>query len=35
MFVDKAPPKVVQEVKNKQDVFNQRKSEIEKALLNL
>ena len=35
MFVDKAPSKVVIEVKNKKKVFNQRKVEIEKALKNL
>ena len=35
MFIDKAPSKVVQEVKNKQEIFYQRKSEIEKALINL
>ena len=35
MFIDKAPSKVVKEVKNKQKIFNQRKSEIEKALINL
>ena len=35
MFIDKAPSKVVEEVKNKQKIFNQRKSEIEKALINL
>ncbi|MDC0969698.1 valine--tRNA ligase [Alphaproteobacteria bacterium] len=35
MFIDKAPSKVVQEVKNKQEIFYQRKSEIEKALNNL
>ena len=35
MFVDKAPSKVVVEVKNKKKVFNQRKVEIEKALKNL
>jgi len=35
MFVDKAPSKVVIEVKNKKKVFNQRKVEIEKALNNL
>jgi valyl-tRNA synthetase len=35
MFVEKAPSKVVLEVKNKKKVFNQRKVEIEKALKNL
>ena len=35
MFIDKAPSNVVQEVKNKQEIFYQRKSEIEKALINL
>jgi valyl-tRNA synthetase len=35
MFIDKAPSKVVQEVKNKQEIFYQRKSQIEKALINL
>ena len=35
MFIDKAPSNVVEEVKNKQKIFNQRKSEIEKALINL
>ena len=35
MFIDKAPSKVVEEVKNKQKIFNQRKAEIEKALINL
>ena len=35
MFMDKAPSNVVEEVKNKQKIFNQRKSEIEKALINL
>ena len=35
MLIDKAPSKVVQEVKNKQEIFYQRKSEIEKALINL
>ena len=35
MFVDKAPSKVVVEVKNKKKVFNQRKNEIVKALKNL
>ena len=35
MFIDKAPSKVVQEVKNKQEIFYQRKSEIEKDLNNL
>ena len=35
MFVEKAPSKVVVEVKNKKKVFNQRKVEIEKALKNL
>ncbi len=35
IFMDKAPSNVVEEVKNKQKIFNQRKSEIEKALINL
>ena len=35
MFIDKAPSNVVEEVKSKQKIFNQRKSEIEKALINL
>jgi len=35
MFIDKAPSNVVEEVKNKKKIFNQRKSEIEKALINL
>ena len=35
MFVEKAPSKVVVEVKNKKKIFNQRKVEIEKALKNL
>ena len=35
MFVDKAPSKVVVEVKNKKKVFDKRKVEIEKALKNL
>ena len=35
MFVDKAPLKVVEEVKNKQNIFNQKKIELEKALSNL
>ena len=35
MFINKAPSNVVQEVKNKQEIFYQRKSEIEKALINL
>ena len=35
MFVDKAPSKVVEDVKNKHDIFNQKKAELEKALSNL
>ena len=35
MFINKAPSKVVEEVKEKHSIFNQKKSEIEKALLNL
>ena len=34
-FIEKAPPKVIQDVKTKKTIFNQRKSEINKALLNL
>ena len=34
-FIEKAPPKVIEDVKTKKTVFNQRKSEINKALLNL
>ena len=34
-FIEKAPPKVIEDVKNKKTVFDQRKSEINKALLNL
>ena len=34
-FIDKAPPKVIEDVKTKKTVFDQRKSEINKALLNL
>ena len=34
-FIKKAPLKVVQDVKTKKTVFDQRKSEINKALLNL
>ena len=35
MFVSKAPSKVVEDVNNKHDIFKQRKTELEKALLNL
>ena len=34
-FVEKAPQKVIEDVKTKKTIFNQRKSEINKALLNL
>ena len=34
-FLEKAPPKVIEDVKTKKTMFNQRKSEINKALLNL
>ena len=34
-FIEKAPPKVIDDVKTKKTIFNQRKSEINKALLNL
>ena len=34
-FIEKAPPKVIKDVKTKKTIFNQRKSEINKALLNL
>ena len=34
-FIKKAPLKVIQAVKTKKTVFDQRKSEINKALLNL
>ncbi len=34
-FIEKAPPKVIEDVKIKKTVFDQRKSEINKALLNL
>ena len=34
-FIKKAPPKVIEDVKTKKTIFNQRKSEINKALLNL
>ena len=34
-FIEKAPPKVIEEVKTKKTIFDQRKSEINKALLNL
>ncbi len=34
-FIEKAPPKVIEDVKTKKIIFNQRKSEINKALLNL
>ena len=34
MYIEKAPSNVVNEVRNKQSIFNQRKVEIEKALLN-
>ena len=35
MYIEKAPSNVVNEVRNKQIIFNQRKVEIEKALLNI
>ena len=34
-FIEKAPPKVIKDVKTKKTIFDQRKSEINKALLNL
>ena len=34
-FIEKAPPQVIEDVKTKKTIFNQRKSEINKALLNL
>ena len=34
-FIEKAPAKVIEDVKTKKTVFDQRKSEINKALLNL
>ena len=34
-FIEKAPPNVIEDVKTKKSIFNQRKSEINKALLNL
>ena len=34
-FIEKAPPKVIKDVKTKKTIFNQRKSEINNALLNL
>ena len=34
-FIEKAPLKVIEDVKTKKTIFNQRKSEINKALLNL
>ena len=34
-FIEKAPPKVIEDVKTKKTVLDQRKSEINKALLNL
>ena len=34
-FIEKAPPKVIEDVKTKKTVFGHRKSEINKALLNL
>ena len=34
-FIEKAPPNVIEDVKTKKTVFDQRKSEINKALLNL
>ena len=34
-FIKKAPPKVIEDVKTKKTIFNQRKLEINKALLNL
>ena len=35
MYIEKAPSNVVNEVRNKQSIFKQRKVEIEKALLNI
>ena len=35
LFIEKAPPKVIEDVKTKKTIFNQRKSEINNALLNL
>ena len=35
MFIEKAPSNVINEVKIKQNIFTQRKLEIEKALLNI
>ena len=35
IWFEKAPPKVIEDVKTKKTIFNQRKSEINKALLNL
>ncbi len=35
LFIEKAPPKVIEDVKTKKTIFNQRKLEINKALLNL
>ena len=35
MYIQKAPSNVVNEVRNKQSIFKQRKVEIEKALLNI
>lgn len=34
-FIEKAPLKVIEDVKTKKSIFDQRKSEIEKALVNL
>ena len=34
-FVNKAPPKVVKEVKEKQGIYKKKKEEIEKALISL
>ena len=34
-FIEKAPPNVIEDVKTKKTVFDHRKSEINKALLNL
>ena len=34
-FIEKAPPKVIEDVKTKKTILNQKKSEINKALLNL
>ena len=34
-FVEKAPSNIIEDVKSKKMVFDQRKSEIEKALVNL